>query len=181
LEPSRASWRISRPRFVGAGLRDLVGVYDRPQMARAQAVGLSHQNCADGLQFRARRLDLIKDDYGLADQSFTPFKERVERCAEAVARANAETGLNCRYFASVTTRVDRVIEYAHFARSVGAGGVLICPGLTGFDLMRVLADDHSRRADHVAPLIWRQQRPQFGSGIAHGVLYGHFSGWRART
>jgi ribulose-bisphosphate carboxylase large chain len=163
------------PRFGRQGLRDIVGAHDRALMCSAlKPMGLSNRELARmAYEFALGGLDLIKDDHGLADQSFTPFKERVELCAEAVARANAETGLNCLYFASVTTRVDRVQEYAHFAKDAGAGGLLICPGLTGFDLMRVLADDD----DLALPIM---SHPSFygsyvgspDSGIAHGTLYG---------
>lgn len=163
------------PRFGRQGLRDLVGVQHRPLMCSAlKPMGLSNRELARmAYEFALGGLDLIKDDHGLANQSFTPFQERVELCSEAVAKANAETGLNCQYFASVTTRVDRVQEYAHFAKAVGAGGLLICPGLTGFDLMRALADDD----DLALPIM---SHPSFygsyvgnpDSGIAHGALYG---------
>jgi len=43
-------------------------------------------------------VDLIKDDHSLADQTSAPFAERVERCQEAVVRANDETGGNALYF-----------------------------------------------------------------------------------
>lgn len=174
LSPGKlAEFRGSR--FGRTGLRELVNVYNRPLMCSAlKPMGLSNAELAQmAYQFALGGLDLIKDDHGLADQSFTSFKERAERCSEAIAKANAETGLNCRYFASITTRVDRVIEYAHFAKSVSAGGLLICPALTGFDLMRVLADDD----DLALPIM---SHPSFSgsyvlngeSGIAHGVLYG---------
>jgi ribulose-bisphosphate carboxylase large chain len=162
-------------RFGRAGLRDLVNIHQRPLMCSAlKPMGLSNVELAHmAYQFALGGLDLIKDDHGLADQSFTRFKERVERCSEAVAKANAETGLNCRYFASITTRVDRVVEYAHFAKAIGAGGLLICPALVGFDLMRALADDDAL----ALPIM---SHPSFSgsyvlngeSGIGHSVLYG---------
>lgn len=163
------------PRFGRAGLRDLVGVHDRPLMCSAlKPMGLSNRDLAQmAYAFALGGLDIIKDDHGLADQSFTQFKERVTLCAEAVARANAETGLSCRYFANITTRVDRVQEYAHFARAAGAGGLLICPGLTGFDLMRVLADDDALALPIMShPSFYGSYVMNPESGIAHGVLYG---------
>src|SRR5207253_5820723 len=48
-------------------------------------------------------IDLIKDDHSLADQTTAPFRERVERCQEAVARANDEAGGNALYFPNVTS------------------------------------------------------------------------------
>ena len=163
------------PRFGRQGIRNLVDVQGRALLCSAlKPMGLSNADLAQmAYEFALGGLDLIKDDHGLADQSFTPFKERVERCAEAVARANTQTGLRCLYFPSVTTRVDRVLEYARFAKAVGAGGLLICPALVGIDLMRVLADDD----DLALPIM---SHPSFngsyvinsGQGMSHGVLYG---------
>jgi ribulose-bisphosphate carboxylase large chain len=163
------------PRFGREGIRALVQVDDRPLMCSAlKPMGLSAVELARmAYDFALGGLDLIKDDHGLADQAFAPFKERVERCSEAVARANARTGLNCRYFASVTTRVDRVVEYAHFAKAVGAGGLLICPGLTSFDLMRVLADDDTLDLPIMShPSFYGSYVLGAEEGIGHGVLYG---------
>lgn len=163
------------PRFGRQGIRDLVRVYGRPLMCSAlKPMGLSAADLAQmAYEFALGGLDLIKDDHGLADQTFAPFRERVERCAEAVARANAQTGLNCQYLPSITTRVDRVQEYAHLARSVGAGGLLICPGLTGFDLLRVLAEDDSLALPLMShPSFYGSYVMSPDAGIAHAVLYG---------
>src|SRR5690606_31533630 len=81
------------PRFGRQGLRDYLGVHDRPILCTAlKPMGL----CADDIaklayQFALGGIDIIKDDHGLADQSYCPFHERVARAVEAVARANAET------------------------------------------------------------------------------------------
>jgi ribulose-bisphosphate carboxylase large chain len=37
-------------------------------------------------------IDVIKDDHGLANQTWSPFEERVTACCAAVAKANEETG-----------------------------------------------------------------------------------------
>ena len=86
-------------------------------------------------------MDLIKDDHGLCDQPFCRFEERVTLCAQAVARANQQTGLSCLYVANVTAPADQILERARFASEAGAGGLLFSPGLTGFDAMRQVADD----------------------------------------
>jgi ribulose-bisphosphate carboxylase large chain len=163
------------PRFGRAGLRERVAVHDRPLMCSAlKPMGLSASELAQmAHDFALGGLDLIKDDHGLADQPFAPFKERAARCAEAVAEANNRTGLKCLYFASVTTRVDRVLEYAHYAKSVGAGGLLICPGLTGFDIMRVLADDDTLDLPIMShPSFYGSYVMNPDQGMGHGALYG---------
>jgi len=137
-------------------------------------MGLSPQELAHlAYQFALGGIDVIKDDHGLADQPFAPFRERVQRCAEAVERANRETGQQCIYMPNITAPVDQIMEKVMFAKQAGAGGLLIAPGLTGLDTMRCLADD-----DHIAlPLMYH---PAFhgsfvtnpDNGISHYALFG---------
>lgn len=87
--------------------------------------------------------DVIKDDHGLTDQAMAPFKTRCERIASAVARANRETGGSCLYMPNLAGRSDDLMDFARFAKDCGAGGVLVLPGLFGFDLMRRLAADET--------------------------------------
>jgi ribulose-bisphosphate carboxylase large chain len=131
------------PRFGQRGWREVLHVPDRPLLCTAiKPMGLSPQHLAD-MAYRCALggLDIIKDDHGITDLAFCPFEERVERCSEAVAKANRETGLHCVYAANVTTSADRIVERALFAKQAGAGALMIAPGLTGFDAMRQLADD----------------------------------------
>ena len=163
------------PRFGRAGLRDLLQIHDRPVLCTAiKPLGLSPRELASlAYQFALGGIDLIKDDHGLADQPFCPFLERVERCGEAVARANRATGLNCVYVANVSAPADAQVERARMAKAAGAGGLMIAPGLVGMDAMRSIADDESI----ALPIL---SHPAFqgnfvtcpDSGIAHGALYG---------
>lgn len=131
------------PRLGRAGLRRLLGVPERPLLATAlKPVGLPAGDLA-GLarRFALGGIDIIKDDHGLADQSLAPFDERVRRCAEAVAEANAKTGYRCIYVPNVTAPIDRLLERAYLAKEAGVGGLMIAPGLTGWDAERRLAED----------------------------------------
>jgi ribulose-bisphosphate carboxylase large chain len=87
--------------------------------------------------------DVIKDDHGLTDQRMAPFKRRCEAICAAVGRANRETGGSCLYMPNLAGRSADLMEYARFAKDCGAGGVLVLPGLFGFDLVRRLAVDAS--------------------------------------
>lgn len=163
------------PRFGRAGLRRLVNVHGRPLMCSAlKPMGLSSAALADmAYRFALGGLDLIKDDHGLADQPFARFRERVERCSAAVARANEQTGLNCLYLPNITAPADQVTEYARFARDHGAGGLLICPGIVGFDTMRLLADDDSIGLPIMShPSFYGSMVTSPRSGISHYALYG---------
>ncbi len=131
------------PRFGRAGLRSLLGVPERPLLCTAiKPLGLSVQQLAHlAYQFALGGIDVIKDDHGLGNQVFAPFRERVQRCAEAVDRANRQTGLHCIYVPSIIAPADQLLERALWAKQAGAGGLLVAPGLNGFDSMRQLADD----------------------------------------
>ena len=166
------------PRFGRKGLRDLVCVHDRPLLCSAiKPMGLSPVELADlAYQLALGGIDLIKDDHGLADQSFSRFDERVQRCSEAVGRANDRTGRCCLYVPNVTAPVDEVVERACLARRAGAGGCLISPGLAGLDTMRRIADDDQIAMpvlSHPALLGCFTVRPR--EGISHGALYGQIN------
>jgi ribulose-bisphosphate carboxylase large chain len=173
--PERLVAVFPGPRFGREGLRELIGVDFRPLTSTAlKPMGLSPEALADqAYRFALGGIDIIKDDHGIANQAFCPFEERVARCAEAVNRANRETGLKSIYMANVTGPMDGIVEKARRAKELGAGALLICPSLTGFDALRVLAE----REDLGLPLM---AHPSFGgllatsknSGISHRVLYG---------
>ncbi len=163
------------PRYGVPGLRKLLGVHDRPLVATAlKPMGLSPQGLADlAYQIALGGLDIIKDDHGLANQPFCPFDERVERCAEAVARANQETGRNCIYVPNVTAPIDELQDRAHLAKKLGAGGVMVSFGLTGMDGLRVLAADDALGLPIIShPALSGSFITSFHNGMNHYTLYG---------
>lgn len=167
--------RFAGPRFGRSGLRRLLGVENRALLCTAlKPMGLSARELAHlAYQFAAGGIDLIKDDHGLANQPFAAWQDRVEACAAAVQRANEQTGGHARYLASVTAPADQVAERAHAARRLGAGGLLIIPGLVGWDTMRSLADDESLALPIMSHPAWLGSLvANPGHGIAHGVLFG---------
>lgn len=163
------------PRYGVAGLRDLVGAEERPLLCTAlKPMGLAPQALADlAYQFALGGIDLIKDDHGLADQAFCPYEERVARCAEAVTKANAETGRHCLYMPNLAGPFHLLESRAHYAKDAGAGGLMVCPGLLGMDTMRHLADD-DRLALPIAshPALQGSFVVNADSGFAHAAWYG---------
>ena len=86
-------------------------------------------------------VDIIKDDQSLVDQQWCPFEERVARCAEAIGRASSKRGRPCLYFAHISGSLDVMRRRASQAKAVGATGLMVAPGLTGFDALRALSSD----------------------------------------
>jgi ribulose-bisphosphate carboxylase large chain len=173
--PARMLAAIQGPRFGIRGLRDRLGVSDRPLLCTAlKPMGLSPQALAE-LAYRLALggIDLIKDDHGLADQPFCPFDERVARCADAVQRANRETGERCLYLPNVTAPAGVVARRARRAKEVNAGGLLFCPGLAGLDAMRALADDATLSLPILGhPAFIGGLAVAADAGLSHRVLYG---------
>jgi ribulose-bisphosphate carboxylase large chain len=162
------------PRFGVEGIRKAANAFDRPLLSSAlKPMGLSASELADMAYLMALGgVDMIKDDHGLSNQHFAPFKERVKLCSDAVRRANEATGGSCLYLPNVTGPYGEVMERAVMAKELGAAGILISPGLTGFDAMRAIADN-----DEVALPV--MSHPAFlGSyvngvnGISHSALFG---------
>jgi ribulose-bisphosphate carboxylase large chain len=163
------------PRFGQQGLRALTGVENRPLICTAlKPMGLSPERLAEqAYAFAQGGIDIIKDDHGLADQPFCPFEERVSRCAQAVAEANRETGGSSLYMPNITAPADRLAARARLARDCGAGALLVMPGLTGADHMRLLADDDSLNLPLVShPAFWGGFTSCPQNGLSPFFLYG---------
>jgi ribulose-bisphosphate carboxylase large chain len=173
--PPSVSGLFRGPRFGREGLRRLLGVGSRPLICTAlKPMGLSATDLArQAYSFALGGLDFIKDDHGLADQAFCRFEDRVAACSEAVARANRETGGHCAYLPNVTAPAGEILARARRARELGAGGLLICPALTGLDAMRAVAEDDTIALPIMAhPSFGGSYVTSPGNGLSHGVLYG---------
>jgi ribulose-bisphosphate carboxylase large chain len=165
------------PRFGREGIRKLLKVPKRPLLCTAiKPMGLSCQELADlAYRFALGGMDMIKDDHGLTDQCCSPFEERVKRCAEAVQRASGETGRPSLYIANITAPHSEVMKRARLAKDAGAGGLMVAPGLIGFDLMRELADDDSIALPIMTHPALQGSFVTGRNGISHGVIFGQLA------
>jgi len=173
--PERLLAIFTGPRFGREGWRARLGVPDRPLLCTAlKPLGLSNQVMADlAYQFALGGIDIIKDDHSIADQSFSPYRERLEQCIAAVERANRESGYRCVYMPNITASTDDLIERAHIAKRCGAGAVLVSPGLVGFDTMRRLSTDDQLSLPIMSHPAFQGSfvvNPE--SGISHQALLG---------
>lgn len=172
LTPSWFS-KFPGPRFGIAGLRQLVGVKDKPLLCTAlKPMGKTPNELAEvAYQFALGGIDLIKDDHGLTNQPFCPYTERVEACMEAVTRANQKTGYQCLYVPNATAPFSEIKQRAEYAKTMKVGGLLIAPGLVGFDTMHTLAQEIQLPIiAHPAWLGSMVINPE--SGFSHGALFG---------
>ena len=117
------------PKFGLAGIRELCQTPTRPMIqAVIKPMGTPNEELARMCHaYTMGGADVIKDDHGLTNQSFSPFKDRVLRCAHAVQEANAKSGHHTLYAANVSGDGTDVLERAHYAKEVGATALMVAP------------------------------------------------------
>lgn len=163
------------PRFGREGLRKLLNVSDRPLLCSAlKPMGLSTEELANIVyDYALGGIDIIKDDHGFANQSFSPFEERVAKCSEAVFKANQITGKKSIYLPNIPGPTMDIFEKAEYAKQNGAGGLLVSPGLLGFDVLRALADNDDLRFPIMShPAMLGSFTSSKNHGFSHYFLYG---------
>jgi ribulose-bisphosphate carboxylase large chain len=172
--PDEFLTRFRGPQFGVEGLRELIGVHGRPLLGTAlKPMGLGSGALAEMAGTLARAgIDLIKDDHGLANQPFAEYEDRVGACAAAVRAANDETGRRALYLPSINAPADQVESRARAAREAGAGGLLVLPGLAGFDTMRHLADGAIGLPIMAHPAFLGSYVVTERSGVEHGLMLG---------
>jgi ribulose-bisphosphate carboxylase large chain len=164
----RREQALPGPQFGTAGLRQITGIHDRALTSTAlKPVGLPTERLAllSGL-FASAGIDIIKDDHGLANQSFHPFAERVRACHRAVREANRKSGRQAIYVPNLMGTPATVLEQLKLAQDEGVCAVMIAPMLLGLPFMAEIAANHAS-----VPII---AHPSFGGAtrIAPELLYG---------
>jgi ribulose-bisphosphate carboxylase large chain len=147
---------------VGAGVRALTCAAIKPQ-------GLPADRLARlAGQFAMGGVDYIKDDHGLADQSFSPFAARVVACAAAVRAAWSETGHRTRYIPSLSGNLDQLRAEISIARDAGIDTVMVAPMLAGASNVQALVGGNPDMAFLAHPTLAGAAR------IAPEWLFGKF-------
>ena len=167
--------KFKGPRFGVSGLRKLIGAETRPFVSTAlKPMGSDAATLAEMARSLALAgFDLIKDDHSLANQPWATWKERVTQVSRAVNEANAITGKNCLYAPSLNLAFDHLIDAAHTAKELGAGALLVLPGITGFDSLRLLAADDSLSLPIQGhPAMLGSLVSSKSEGISHGIVMG---------
>jgi ribulose-bisphosphate carboxylase large chain len=115
----------------GAGARALTCSALKPQ-------GLSAGKLADlARRFAQGGIDYIKDDHGLADQTYSPFAARVE----AITAALCAVG-RARYVPSLSGDLDAMRAQIATAQRAGIDTVLAAPMIMGFSNFVTLVREH---------------------------------------
>ncbi|MDP8964583.1 MAG: RuBisCO large subunit C-terminal-like domain-containing protein [Cyanobacteriota bacterium] len=134
----------SRPKLGITGIRERLGVFDRPLIMAIfkPALGLSADDHAAILQEVASAgLDIIKDDEILGDLEVAPTLKRLEACRRVLDEVKQQTGRTVLYAVNVTGSAEKLIEKARLLVSEGANALLLNVLSYGFSVLDALAAD----------------------------------------
>ncbi len=167
------------PKFGINGIRKILNVYNRPLTCTAlKPMGLSPKKLAYlAYNFTIGGIDIIKDDHGLANQSFSPFKKRVYLVCQKIKKALKLTNHKTIYTPNITAdSEDEIFKRAFFAKKCGAGGVVISGFLTGLPLVKKLNEN---KKFNLPVLLHPSFSGSFvvnsDSGISHFAFFGQLS------
>ena len=146
------------------GLRERAGAGPRALTCSAlKPQGLSPTRLANlAVRFAQGGIDYIKDDHGLADQSYSPFAAR----CQAVAQALRASGQPARYVPSLTGDLDALRRQIVAARNAGIDTVMVQPMIMGLSNFARLAAENPGMAFFAHPTLAGASR------IAPPLLFG---------
>lgn len=168
--PAAYLTHFAGPQFGIAGVRELLGAYDRPLfvgvvkpnlgLSPADFARLAYEGWCGGL-------DMCKDDEMQADVEWSPLVERVQAVTAARRRAEAETSTRKAFIANITDEVDRLPQLCRDVTNAGASMVMINPMWTGISALRMLrAVSEVPLMGHFAGLAALSRPPHFGVSSA---------------
>jgi 2,3-diketo-5-methylthiopentyl-1-phosphate enolase len=141
--PEKLAQKFKGPKFGIPGVREILGVYDRPltlQIIKPK-MGMTPEETANQVyQSALGGADLCKDDEMCTELANCSFEARLEAVLKALKKAEDKTGHKTLYMVSITDEADRVQEKARKACEMGATGLLLAYS-AGPSVLRVLAED----------------------------------------
>jgi ribulose-bisphosphate carboxylase large chain len=150
------------PNFGLPGVRELVGVRDRPLIGTIvkPKVGLTSEKHAEvAYNSFAGGCDLVKDDENLTDQKFNGFEKRAELTLKLAEKAESETGEKKMYLCNVTAPTCKeMIRRMNILKDLGARYAMIDIVPAGWTAVQTLREEaenaglalHAHRCMHSA-------------------------------
>ncbi len=171
--PDELADAIGGPRLGSAGIRELLGIHERPLLAtvlkpRGESIAYFQRLARD---FILGGGDVLKDDQNLVEKDFELFRQRVTGTAEAIEQATQKTGRPCLYFPHVTGAGDDLKRRLALIKSLRLQGVLLCPWVMGLGHCQQLTSDFELAYMAHPALAGSFTRPA-QHGVAPAVLYG---------
>jgi len=137
---------MAGPKFGIQGVRDLLGVSDRPLLNNMikPCTGFPPEVGAKLFyEVASGGVDIIKDDELLADPPFNPIEKRVKAYIEMAKRVYEETGHKVLYTVNITDESDKITQNALKALNAGANALMVNFLTAGFSALKALAENKS--------------------------------------
>lgn len=129
------------PQFGVEGVRDLLGIFDRPLFLGVVKpnIGLKPVDFAElAYQSWLGGLDGPKDDEMLADADYSSIAERSKILGKLKKKAEAETGEKKMFICNITDEVDRIVDLHDLAVANGLNAVMLNSWPIGLSAARML-------------------------------------------
>jgi 2,3-diketo-5-methylthiopentyl-1-phosphate enolase len=143
--PKKYVEQFQGPKFGVEGLREILGVPDRPLLNAMikPNIGWTPKEGAE-LFYQAAKggVDIIKDDELMpANESFCPLNERVTLFMEKERQAFEETGEHTLYAVNITDKIDKLRDNAYRAIECGTNCLMLNVYTSGHGALQMLAED----------------------------------------
>jgi ribulose-bisphosphate carboxylase large chain len=147
------------PKYGISGIRELLGVKDRPFVGTIikPKLGLKTRDHAKvAYEAWVGGCDIVKDDENLSSQRFNPFDDRVVETLEMRDRAEEETGEKKVYMVNITSETEEMLKRAQFVKDHGGRYLMIDILTCGFSALQTIREQdfglviHGHRAGHAA-------------------------------
>ncbi|ESU32799.1 2,3-diketo-5-methylthiopentyl-1-phosphate enolase [Bacillus sp. 17376] len=132
------------PRFGIEGIREKLGVYDRPLLMSIfkGVIGRDMEFLLEQLKEQSLGgVDLIKDDEILFENELTPFEKRITLGKQVLDEVYESTGHRTLYAANLTGRTTQLSDKAKKAAELGADALLFNVFAYGLDVLQELRED----------------------------------------
>jgi 2,3-diketo-5-methylthiopentyl-1-phosphate enolase len=132
------------PKFGVEGIRNLLGVYDRPLVNNMikPCIGLNPKQTAElAYEVALGGVDIIKDDELTANPPHCPLIDRVKAVMPAIKAADEEKGEKTLYTFNITDRTEKLRDNALRAIEAGANALMVNAWPIGLDACRMLTED----------------------------------------
>lgn len=179
--PNELKAQFPGPQFGIEGIRNQLGVYDRPLLMSIfkQCIGLNLDELVQGYQNQVNgEVDLIKDDEIFFRDEHAPGEKRIRLFEEYNRHHYESTGQKVLYAVNLAGPVTDMVDRAKRYVNAGASCLLLNVFPYGLDVLHRLAADPEIPVPIMAhPALAGAFYPAAEYGIASSLLFGKFLRW----
>lgn len=142
--PKKFADGFKGPKFGIDGIRELMGVPDRPLVNNMIKPCTGYPADVGAQLFYEAAVggsDIIKDDELIANMSFNTLKERIKKYMKMADRVYEETGEKKLYTINISDEIPKIFENAKTVIELGANAIMVNYLPVGFPVLRALAED----------------------------------------